>query len=96
MFSISEGGSTKIVQFDGTNFSNWKYRLGVLLDEKGLRKYIEESLADILSSIEATEREKYRKEEKACISIIVQSVHDNQLEYIKDKTLAKDMFDGRI
>lgn len=85
---------TKIQQFDGTNFSNWKYRVGVLLDEKGLRKYIDESLADILTGAEAAKREEIRTEEKKCISILVQSIHDSQLEYVREKKLAKEMFDA--
>lgn len=95
MISISENGSSKIIQFDGTNFSNWKYRLGILLDEKGLRKYIEQNLSDILKA-EKQEllHENIKKEEKQCISIIVQSVHDTQLEFIKDKLTAKAMFEG--
>jgi len=32
-------------------------------------------------------------EEKKCKSIIVQCIHDSQLEYIKDKREAKDIFD---
>lgn len=93
MISISD--HTKIIQFDGSNFSNWKYRLGILLDEKGLRKYIEQELSDLLAKEKvALLHENIQKEEKQCISIIVQSVHDTQLEHIKDKTTAKAMFDG--
>lgn len=94
MISISDNGSQKMVQFDGTNFDNWKYRLEICLNEKGLLQYIQEKLADILSSTEAADRDKVKKEEKSCISVIVQCVHDSQLEYIRDKTTAKEMFDG--
>lgn len=83
----------KIPLFDGTNFSNWKYRVGILLDERGLKQYIEEDLANILAATEATKRDAAKKEEKKCVSILVQTMHDNQLEYVKDKSLAKDMFD---
>lgn len=85
---------TKIPQFDGTNFSNWKYRVGVLLDEKGLRKYIEKTLEVILTEVDPTKRDEAKTEEKKCISILVQSIHDSQLEYVREKTLAKDMFDA--
>lgn len=83
----------KIPLFDGTNFSDWKYRVGILLDERGLKQYIEEDLANILAATEATKRDAAKKEEKKCVSILVQTMHDNQLEYVKDKSLAKDMFD---
>lgn len=93
MISISE--HTKIIQFDGSNFNNWKYRLGILLDEKGLRDYIEKSLSEILEAeTRDSQHATIKKEEKQCISIIVQSVHDSQLEFIKDKKTAKEMFDG--
>lgn len=83
----------KIPQFDGTNFNNWKYRVGILLDERGLRRYIEENLDDILTSVEAEQRGGIILEEKKCISILVQTIHDGQLEYVKEKRTAKEMFD---
>lgn len=95
MISISENYSSRVIQFDGTNFGNWKYRLGILLDEKGLKEYIIETLDDILSSKEASTHELI-KQEKSCISIIVQSIHDSQLEYVKDQKFAKDMYDGFV
>lgn len=94
MISISDNNTSNIIQFDGKNFSNWKYRLGILLDEKGLKRYVEHKLVDILQSANDSQHEKIKKEEKQCISIITQSIHDSQLEYIKDKTTAKDMFDN--
>lgn len=83
----------KIPQFDGTNFNNWKYRVGILLDERGLRRYIEENLNDILTTVEAEQRGGIILEEKKCISILVQTIHDGQLEYVKEKRTAKEMFD---
>lgn len=89
----------KIQQFDGTNFSNWKFRVGILLDERGLRKYIEEKLDDILKTVKDDDAEKEKQlsklklEEKKCMSILMQTISDGQLEYIKDKKTAKEMFD---
>lgn len=84
----------KMPLFDGTNFSNWKYRVGILLDEKNLRKYIDEDLSNILTSVNAADRDKIKLEEKKCVSILVQTMQDSQLEYIKDKQYAKAMFDA--
>lgn len=94
MISISDSNTAKIVQFNGTNFGNWKYRLSVLLDERGLKNYIEEDLAEILQAAEADQRNAIRLEEKKCVSLLVQSIHDSQLEYVKDKERAKAMFDS--
>lgn len=56
---MTENNSTiaKIPPFDGTNFSNWKFRVGILLDERGLRKYIDSDLAAMLTAIDDDEDE---------------------------------------
>lgn len=85
----------KIQQFDGTNFSNWKYRVGILLDEKNLRKFIEEDLETVLAAeTKPEEKTKIKLEEKKCVSILVQTIHDSQLEYVREKKTAKEMFDA--
>lgn len=92
--NISGLNVIKLQQFDGTNFSNWKYRVGILLDEKGLRKYIDENLDDILTAAGDDNRDKVKLEEKKCVSILVQSIHDSQLEYVREKKKAKEMYDA--
>lgn len=68
--------------------------VGTLLDERGLRKYIEKSLDDISTgNLSTQERDGIRHKEKKCISILVQTIHDGQLEYVKEKKTAKKMFD---
>lgn len=83
----------KIPLFDGRNFSNWKYRVGILLDEKDLKNFIEEKLDDILAKTDDAKKAEVRKNEKKCVSILVQTIHDCQLENVKDKSTAKEMFD---
>lgn len=83
----------KIPLFNGNNFSHWKYRVGVLLDEKDLKIYIDEPLDDILNRLPINRRNDAMKREKKCKSILVQTIHDDQLENIKDKPTAKGMFD---
>lgn len=94
MAEITVNNIVKIQQFDGTNFSNWKYRVGILLDEKGLRKYIDEDLDAILAGVLAESRDATKLEEKKCVSILVQSIHDSQLEYVREKKKAKEMYDA--
>lgn len=45
---MEQNESFKIPLFDGTNFSHWKYRVRVLLDENDLKIYIDEPLVDII------------------------------------------------
>lgn len=85
----------KFVQFDGTNWNSWKFRVNVLLEEKELAKYLEESLDDILKeTIDDEDELKCIKEEKKCKSILVQCVADTHLEYVQDKKRVKDMYDS--
>lgn len=95
MDSTSNAFATKILQFDGSNYNNWQYRLKILLDKEGLTKYIETSLDELLTKeADSQKHPKMRKEEKTCISFIVQSIHDSQLEYVKDQTTAKGMIEN--
>lgn len=86
---------TGIPLFDGTNFNNWLFRVKIALDEKDLSKYIEEKLDDLLT-VPKDEPGKLavKKAEKQCKNIIVQSVHDSQLENVEDKETAKEMIDN--
>lgn len=54
--SSENAQALKIPQFDGTNFSNWKYRVGILLDEKNLRNYIEKDIINILADEQKAEK----------------------------------------
>lgn len=85
----------KFVQFDGTNWNSWKFRVNVLMEEKDLTKYLEESLEDILEqTIDDEDELKCIKEEKKCKSILVQCVADTHLEHVQDKKRVKDMYDS--
>lgn len=92
--SDSTNATTKtgIPLFDGTNFNNWLFRLSMVLDEKDLTTYIEDDIATMLEKeTDSKKKAEIRKAEKQCKNIIVQSVHDGQLENIKDKSTAKQM-----
>lgn len=86
----------KLPLFDGSNFSNWKYRIGMLLRQRKLEKYIQDDLDDILEETEEEKKEKVRDEESLCASILVETMHDSQLENIKEQTTAKGIFDALL
>lgn len=68
---------------EGVGFSNWKFRVKILLEEKGLSKILEVIVSnDDKSMIEKDARAK---------SIIVQCLSDKFLEYIKKCSTAADM-----
>lgn len=93
---MSEKENTfKIPLFNGTGFGNWRFRIEGVLDEKGLLKFIEKDFAEILATGKDEDaKEKLKKSERQCRNIIIQTVHDDQLENIKDKKTAKEMIDS--
>lgn len=88
-----EDKESKYFQFDGTNFNTWKFRMNSVLDQKGLVDYVMDDLEFI--TLHATDREyrKYIKEEKQCKALLIKHIADNQLECIKDKTTAKEIYE---
>lgn len=89
-----EDDKYKIPLFNGNNFSNWKFRIEVFLEEKDLKECLEErkDIYNVTSEMqeedkkvaEALLKERIRKE-KQCKSIIIQRIADSHLEYVKDK-----------
>lgn len=85
----------KIAVFDGTNFSNWKFRLTVLLEERDLKQFIEKDLDTILEGAkeDTAQITALKLKEKKCKSLIIQCIADSHLEYVKEKEHAKDIYD---
>lgn len=90
---IMASSSTSSIQlpnlksFDGTGFSNWEFRIKLLLERNGVLEVLNE-----VSAVDARSEE-YKKNEVKARSIIVQCLADNVLETVKDKKNAKEIFD---
>ena len=92
----------KIPLFDGTTFSNWKFRIETLLKEHDLldvvrRKYMKIVIVnaeDDAKTRAEKERilENLRKKDRKCKSLIIQRVLDSHLEYVKDKETAYEIW----
>ncbi|KAF2889053.1 hypothetical protein ILUMI_17120 [Ignelater luminosus] len=93
---MTEEEKYRIPLFDGTNFSNWKFRMEVLLEEMDLAQFLEGPYTDMVkfdekkkgeTAEEKTEREKklVQLEKKKCKSQIIRRMGDSHLEYAKDK-----------
>jgi hypothetical protein len=102
----SEEDKFKVSVFDGTNYSNWKFQIEMLSDEKELLKYIQKPLHDILAEFNVLQAdspaEKDRKErqqvtirkyDKKCKNLIVQRNADSYLECVKEKATAYEVWE---
>lgn len=60
-------------------------------------KYIENPLIELVTAATTPEAKTIvEKNEKKCKSLLVQCIHDSQLEYIKDRVTAKDIYDTLV
>lgn len=65
----------------------------VLLIEKELKQFIEKPLTEVLTAEDdETEHPQIVLNEKKCISLLVQIIHDNQLEYVREKDTTEELF----
>lgn len=92
----------RIPLLDGTNYSDWKFRLETLLTELELSTYIEAdytSLIVIVNSDDAATRTRkqdeiaeHNRRDQKCKSQIIQRIADSHLEYAKDKASAYEIW----
>lgn len=86
---------SKQMVFDGSNFNNWRYRMETFLEGKGYLPFVKSTLNELLLlQTDEKDKESIKSHEKKCKSLIVNHIHDSQLEYVEDKTGAKDVFDA--
>jgi len=86
----------KIPLFDGTNYSNWKFRMQVLLEEHDLIDLINKPLdiltGDLPAETAETQAITLQKKDRRCKSFITQRIADSHLEYVKEKATAFEMW----
>lgn len=85
-------------KFDGKNYSQWKFRMDLLLEEKQLKIFVESTLDDAIKNNKnpGIKEEDMRVREKKCKSLIAQAINDEQLQYVMDKQSAKEMYDALV
>lgn len=95
----------KIRQFDGKSFNNWCFRMKVYLEQLEVMHCVERAAetepfwtipetnaADKKAEKEQLELNRVRQDNK-CRSVLVQSIADDYLEYVKDKKSPKEIWD---
>ncbi|KYN30129.1 Copia protein [Trachymyrmex cornetzi] len=86
----------KIPLFDGTNYSNWKFRMQALLEEHDLIDFVNKPLDMLIGDLPAETADAHaitlRKKDRKCKSSIIQRIADSHLEYVKEKATAFEMW----
>lgn len=82
-------------KFDGKNFSQWKFRVDLLLEEKRLKVFVDDDLDEVIKNNKDKEikEDDLRIREKKCKSLLAQTINDEQLSHIMDKETAKEMYE---
>lgn len=80
-----------IVQFNGTNYENWSFRVKMYLDAVNVLEVIESALEDDASN---EKKIKYREMDTKAKCIIVSCIHDDYLDYVRDKSSAIQMWNA--
>ena len=74
--------------FDGEGFSNWEFRVTLLLEQASVNQVLKQEPPD-----DATELEEFKKKDAKARNMLVQCTSDNMLELIKGKGTAKEIMD---
>jgi hypothetical protein len=85
--------STKLVdKLKGVeNFRAWKYRIGLVLEDNDLAKFVE---GEISEPDDAAEKAKHQKDTIKAKRIIADSIKDHLISYVSSKKTSKEMFDA--
>jgi hypothetical protein len=85
--------STKLVEkLEGIdNFRAWKYRIGLILAENDLSRFIKEEVEE---PEDAVEKAKHQKDSIKAQRIIADSIKDHLIPYVSSKKTPKEMFDA--
>jgi hypothetical protein len=72
-------------------FHAWKYRIGLILEENDLARFIKE---EVLEPVVATEKAKHQKDTIRAKRIIADSIKDHLIPYVSSKKTWKEMVDA--
>jgi hypothetical protein len=73
------------------NFHAWKYRIGLILEENDLARFVKEVLPE---PDDAAEKAKHQKDTIRAKIIIADSIKDHMIPYVSSKNTLKEMFDA--
>jgi hypothetical protein len=68
------------------NFRAWKYRIGLILEENDLARFVKEEVSE---PIDVVEKAKHQKDTIMAKRIIADSIKDHLIPYVSSKRLRK-------
>jgi hypothetical protein len=69
----------------------WKYRIGLILEENYLARFIKE---EVMEPVDAAEKEKHQKDTIRAKRIIADSIKDHLIPYVSYNKTTKEMLDA--
>jgi hypothetical protein len=73
------------------NFCPWKYRIGLILEENDLARFVKEEVSE---PNDAAEKENHQNDTIRAKRIIADSIKDHLIPYVSSKKTPKEMFDA--
>jgi transposase InsO family protein len=85
--------STKLVDMlEGVeNFHAWKYRIGIILEENDVARFIKENVPE---PVDVAAKEKHQKDTSRAKRIIADSIKDHLIPQVSSKKTPKEMFNA--
>lgn len=100
LLSMAFSRSYNVPLFNGDNFLNWKFRMESLLTEHDVVASVkyENYLTDDSTDTSGSKMDKPERKRKDNVAknIIVQCIHDNQLNLLRNKNSAYEMWNALI
>jgi hypothetical protein len=73
------------------NFHAWKYRIGLILEENDLARFVKE---EVLKPVDAAKKAKHQKDTIKAKRIIADSIKNHPIPYVSSKKTPEEMFDA--
>ena len=83
----------QLPQLMDNNFSNWKFRVECILDEKNVKVVASSKLEDQLVGLDEKAKTEARSKDAKAKSVIVHCLTDRHLEYVKDCQTSFEMLE---
>ena len=88
---MEKKNNSNVDLLDENNYHTWKFRMTTLLSEKDVVGWISKEFNEA-DYVENVAKQKAKKEDNLCKSIIVQCIHDSQIELVREKETAYSMW----